>query len=197
MLICLISKHFSLTKRTPLLKSKSKKLLIRVFQGTKKRTVYWKNMTKRLQKIPKIWLNLDTCRTIYTHFKEKVDFSEPLPSFDDRYEGRLESILGTIQNSFGGFHFYPTVLDAAAAYLVKFNCRHPFTNGNKRTSVVFTDTFLLLNDVFLNIPQEDLYNLAAIIAKDHEQGVSEKNHIAICKEIIADFTVDIGDKTLK
>ena len=147
-------------------------------------------MIKKLHETPKIWLNLDICRTIYDLFKPKVHFDQPLSSFDDRYEGRLESVLGAVRQSYGETFFYPTILDVSAAYLVKINVRHAFFNGNKRMSILYTDNFLLLNEVNLVMPHEDIYNLAAFITLEHHKGVSEERLSDLCKTVIADFSVD-------
>jgi death-on-curing family protein len=151
-------------------------------------------MTNKLLQTPLIWLDLKSCRIIYDHFSTGVSFSQPLSPFSDKYEGRLESVLGSVQASFDGKLFYPEIGDVAAVYLVKLNIRHPFVNGNKRLSVLFTDIFLLMNDIDLRIPYTDMFNLAAEIAKRYELGSKEDDLIEVSKKIIHDFSHELNGK---
>ena len=74
-----------------------------------------------------------------------------------RDQSLLESALARAQNTF----FYSdepadmTVLAAAYAYGIATN--HPFVDGNKRTALVVSRTFLLLNGYNLVASQEEKY----------------------------------------
>lgn len=98
--------------------------------------------------------------------KELMDFDEePIPPFNTRYEGILESCLLEPFQSFGGNELHPTFEKKAAVqfYLVIKN--HPFTNGNKRMAVVINQVFCFMNKKWLNIPPKALYDVACWVAE--------------------------------
>jgi death on curing protein len=154
----------------------------------------WKNMTKRLQKTPRIWLNLATCERIYGIFRTKWEYDEPMPDFGTRFPGRLESIVESVRQTFGGRYLNPTVLDAAAAYFSQIVRGHAFGNGNKRMGVLFTHVFLLANGVDLNLTAEDLYFLAVMLARVGEKRMGEEEIKEWCKGIFRQYCVDVAGK---
>lgn len=121
-------------------------------------------MIPQLKREPKIWLDLGLCENIYSEFRKVEIFREPLKPFSTRFPGRLEAILGSVQQSFGGKYLYPTVSDAAAAYFVKINCLHPFENGNKRLCILYTDVFLFFHQLELKLSHKEMYDLALFVA---------------------------------
>lgn len=150
-------------------------------------------MTTKLYETPKNWLSLKSCKIIYEVFREKQDFSEPLSPFNERLPGKLESILGSIAQTYDGKFLYPTVLDAASGYLFKIICEHPFYNGNKRVAILFIDIFLYLNGIDLTLPHQDLYHLATIIARSSEEKVYNEAHLReVCKKLIIDYSQEIN-----
>lgn len=76
-----------------------------------------------------------------------------------RDEGLLESALAQPQASFGGEFLHSTIYEQAAAYLYHISMNHPFVDGNKRTAFAVMDTFLRLNKYYLNLTNEQAYNL--------------------------------------
>jgi prophage maintenance system killer protein len=148
-------------------------------------------MIKQIQQNPKYWLDLKTCENIYNSFRKKQKFQEPLDPFNSRYEGSLEGILGAIQQTFDKKLLYPTILDAAAGYFYKINCGHPFRNGNKRMSVLFTHLFLYIHNIDFSLSFKDMYAWAATIAKSSENGTKTKKVEKLCRKIIAENTVKI------
>jgi death-on-curing family protein len=151
-------------------------------------------MTKRLQKTPRIWLNLSTCERIFGIFREKWEYDEPMPDFDTRFPGRLESIVESVRQTFGRKYLNPTVLDAAAAYFGQLVRGHAFENGNKRMGVLFTHIFLLANGVDLTLTAEDLYNLAVMLARVGEKRKGEEEIKEWCKGIFRQYCVDVPGK---
>ena len=70
--------------------------------------------------------------------------------------GLLESALARPRN----IHAYEPEADIArlaAAYAFGIAKNHPFIDGNKRTSLVATRTFLILNGCQLNATQQEKY----------------------------------------
>lgn len=76
-----------------------------------------------------------------------------------RDQGLLESALAQPQATFGGEFLHSTIYEQAAAYLYHISMNHPFIDGNKRTAFAVMDTFLRLNNYYLNLTNEQAYNL--------------------------------------
>jgi death on curing protein len=76
-----------------------------------------------------------------------------------RDEGLLESALAQPEATFGGEFLHSTIYEQAAAYLYHISMNHPFIDGNKRTAFAVMDTFLRLNKYYLNLTDEQAYNL--------------------------------------
>lgn len=144
-------------------------------------------MTQEKFPSPREWLDLDRCQNIYNLFKEKgwVDFAGKLPSFETRYPGRLESVLGSVQQTFQGKYLNPTILEAFVGYLVQINTSHVFKDGNKRMSLVFSHVFLLLNGYDLKINPLELSDIALVIAKQKRSSHDE------VKETLQNFFRDL------
>jgi death-on-curing family protein len=97
--------------------------------------------------------------------KRLMEWDEPIPDFGTRFPGKLESCLKTPLQSFGKKYLYPTLADKAAILFYLMIKNHPFQNGNKRIAVTSLLTFLFINKKWLKIPQDDLYELAVIVAQ--------------------------------
>lgn len=144
-------------------------------------------MTEFIQKIPQHWLSLELCQTIFDVAKSTNPdyFTQPI-SFHKRYEGRLEGILGSVQQTWDGKLLHPTILKAAASYLFKFIRLHPFHDGNKHFGVLFTHVFLQINGIDFTLPENDVYLLAVNIAKNQEK--TDKELLDVCEQIIKENT---------
>lgn len=53
--------------------------------------------------------------------------------------------------------YYSSVIDQAAALMESLANNHPFVDGNKRVAFFVTDTFLRMNDFFINCDNEKAY----------------------------------------
>lgn len=92
------------------------------------------------------------------HWATGVD--EPLYDF-----GLLESAVMRPQQSVLGQDAYPDLHTKAAALMHSLIRNHPFTDGNKRTGVIATGVFLMLNGWMLKLEQGELVALAVDVAK--------------------------------
>lgn len=97
--------------------------------------------------------------------QEKLQWDEPIPDFNTRFLGKLESCLKTPFQSFGKKFFYPKFEDKAAVLFYLMIKNHPFQNGNKRIAVTSLLTFLHINKKWLRIHPDDLYQLAVWVAE--------------------------------
>jgi len=79
--------------------------------------------------------------------------------------GLLESALARAKNLFAYSETQPSLCRLAAAYAKGIVANHPFVDGNKRTALVASFTFLGLNGLRLTASKEErvltFWNLAA------------------------------------
>jgi death on curing protein len=148
-------------------------------------------MIKKLEATPKNWLNLKLCQKIFEIFRAKWEFDEPIPPFNTRYPGKLESLVNSVKQTYAGQYLNATVLDAAAAYLNQFIRGHAFVNGNKRMGILLTHSFLLMNGVDLTIMPEDLYYFAVVLARSGEGKTEALETKRWCREVLEQFTKEV------
>lgn len=96
--------------------------------------------------------------------KKTMDFDEPIPKFNTRYPGRLESCLALPVQSFSNKHLYRGVTRRAAVMFYLMIKNHPFQNRNKR--IAMTSLLVLLHryDKWLKVDTQELYNFAVWVA---------------------------------
>jgi len=97
--------------------------------------------------------------------KEFLNYDEPIPDFKTRYPNKLESCLEQPFQRFDNKELYPSLIDKSTLLFYLIIKNHPFENGNKRMAVTITLVFLHINDHWLMISPDDLYDLACIVAK--------------------------------
>jgi death on curing protein len=131
-------------------------------------------------------LDLDDAEFVAHHLAKLLGHNEPMPAFQARYPGKLESCLNEPFQTFDGKSLYRSLTKKAAVlfYLVIKN--HPFSNGNKRMAVTLTMTFFNLNDREVQVGNLALYDLACAVAatrssdRDEMVGIVDrffKNHL--------------------
>lgn len=150
-------------------------------------------MTKKLHLPPKIWLNPKICEKAYEYLQTLHKDLRVEPFKRNQYQGRLESILSSVQQTFGGKHLNPTVLDAATAYFFQFICGHALYTGNKRLGVIVTHLFLFLNEVDIKFTRTQLYTLAILVAKASEYGIKDEKLKSDIKEIFSEYSIDLQE----
>jgi len=69
--------------------------------------------------------------------------------------GLLDSALARPKNLFAYSEETPSLAQLAAAYAKGIVANHPFVDGNKRTALIVSFTFLHLNGLQLTAPKED------------------------------------------
>lgn len=93
---------------------------------------------------------------------------EPMPDFEARYPGRLESCLAQPFATFDRVAPYRGILRKSAALFYFCIKDHPFENGNKRFAVAITLLFLMKNGLWLDIYPHKLYELAKVVAESDD-----------------------------
>lgn len=76
-----------------------------------------------------------------------------------RDEGLLNSAVSRPQQGFGEYVCYPTIFEKAAALAHSLIKNHPFQNGNKRTALLTTVTFLRYNGYEFGLSPIELEHL--------------------------------------
>ena len=99
-----------------------------------------------------VWLLEDAVRAIHQR-----QIAEHGGSSGLRDEGLLISALARPQNLLVYSEQEPDLAALAAGYAFGIARNHPFVDGNKRTGLVATRTFLRLNGVDLQARQEEKY----------------------------------------
>jgi death-on-curing protein len=89
--------------------------------------------------------------------------------------GLLQSAFAMPAAGFGGRYLHQDLFEMAAAYLFHRIQNHPFVDGNKRTGVVATIVFLLINDIEVEADEEDLEKMvgAVVEGKKNKAAVAE------------------------
>jgi len=113
-------------------------------------------LPKKILNVPKtIFLTLEQVLVIHEDQIERYGGSHGV-----RNLALLESAIFRPQSTFGGKDLYVTLFDKASSLLHSILLNHPFIDGNKRTAVVSTITFLELNGYLLQISQKGLVQFA-------------------------------------
>ena len=73
-----------------------------------------------------------------------------------RDEALLDSALNAPFQSFGGYEFFPTVIDKAVRLCIGLVQDHPFNDGNKRIGAMALLTMLDLNRIELHTSSDEL-----------------------------------------
>jgi death on curing protein len=100
--------------------------------------------------------------------KEWFSFVEPIPDYETRFPGKIDSILEMPRQQSFGKDLYPTIYDKAACYFFFIIKNHPFLNGNKRIAIVTTYVFLRLNDIVLDAPDDKVYDFALSVSASQQ-----------------------------
>lgn len=111
----------------------------------------------------------------------KVWGQEPVAPNEYRDLRLLDSAVGRPFQSAFGREPYGTILEKGAALFHSLISNHPFQNGNKRTAVLALDCFLLANNYYLLLSNNEMYKLAKDTATYRERRIS---HDAIFQHIV-------------
>jgi death-on-curing family protein len=89
-----------------------------------------------------------------------------------------------------GVDFYPTIYDKAACLFFSIAGGHIFSNGNKRTAVLALDLFLVANEIYLLISNEEMRKMAEQTASYNERGENHKDVIEKISKTIRENSVE-------
>jgi prophage maintenance system killer protein len=98
---------------------------------------------------------------------------EPIPPFNTRYKGRLESCLDEPFKTFDGKFLHYTFHERAAVLFYLIARSQCFMNGNKRMAVMLTAIFFFINKRWFSIPPKQLYDIAVAVGKSPDKKMKE------------------------
>lgn len=96
---------------------------------------------------------------------DTMTWDESIPPFETRYPNVLESCLQTPFQKFGKKYLYPGLKAKAAILFYLLIKNHPFQNGNKRIAVTALLVFLSINNKWIKVDNQELYNFAVWVAQ--------------------------------
>jgi death-on-curing protein len=108
------------------------------------------------------------CLELKQFFKKN---KEPHPVFENSYFDKLDSVIASPKQTFSKKDLYPHFFDKAACYFYFINKFHPFSNGNKRISIVATGVFLMYNGYEFIAHEDIMYAFAKTVtlSKKHQK----------------------------
>jgi len=114
---------------------------------------------------------------------------EPMYEFSSNNYRKVEYLCDVPFTSFAGVQKYVTVAEKAAALFYTATKDHLFPNGNKRTAVILTCSFLVYNNKWIRLSHEELYGLSLEIASSSskEESKAYNDILKIFKERIVDI----------
>ncbi len=120
-------------------------------------------------KLPNIKLKITEAKKAIASLKtELLKNGEATELFGKEQGDSFASIIGNIEQSFGGQLLYPTVENRAAHLLYFIIKDHPFIDGNKRSASFMFVLYLSQNDLLKEtINESGLVALTLLIAESH------------------------------
>lgn len=134
------------------------------------------NQQRTLREMLKITF-LSTRQVIQIHDLTLEVHGGGMPGIRDR--NLLESAVSAPKASFGGEFLHKDIFAMAAAYFLSLAKNHAFIDGNKRTAVSTTATFLQLNGIGLETDEDELVDFAVRVASEK---ISNEEIVAFLKE---------------
>ena len=96
--------------------------------------------------------------------RELMEYDEPIPPFQTRFPGRLESCVRAPFQTYARKSLYKGVVGKGAALFYLMVKNHPFQNGNKRIAVTALFYYLMKNRRDIRMSNEDVYEFARKVA---------------------------------
>lgn len=101
--------------------------------------------------------------------QESLSFNEPIPDFSTQPPNILESCLAAPFQTFGGRFLYPNFITRLSMLFYLMIKNHPFENGNKRIAITTLLAFLYMNNKWLTVNDQELYEFTIWIAQSRPQ----------------------------
>ena len=99
--------------------------------------------------------------------QELMLWDEPIPDFGTRFPNVLERCVAAPFQTFGKKQLYQGLIGKASILFYLMIKNHPFQNGNKRIAMTTTFYFFYVNDKWLRVDNQELYNFAKWVAESN------------------------------
>ncbi|GAG23348.1 unnamed protein product [marine sediment metagenome] len=109
----------------------------------------------------------------HRYAQTELAYDEPIPDFETRYPGILESCLVVPFQKFSGRDLYRGFAAKAAILFYLMTEGHPFQRGNKRIAMTTLFTFLYVNRKWLEVDTDEMYEFAVWVAASPERAKDE------------------------
>jgi len=131
-------------------------------------------------------------RITFNLTRQILSWDEPIPDFEERYEGILESCLNQPFQAVFGKTLYPGLSNKASILFYLLIKNHPFKNGNKRIAIITTNYFLITNNHIMMVNNDQMYELSRLVAesKPNRKEVALRNLYYIFKTFACKFDLD-------
>jgi len=125
-----------------------------------------------------------------------LNYKEPIADVDQNTINVISSSIQQPFASYAGRYLYWYLYHRAAVLFYLLIKNHPLKNGNKRTAVVLTVVFLILNKKMLSVSPDRLYDLACIVAKSEasDKDIVIKKVSIIFKKSLIDLSTEAMNK---
>ncbi|MBM3255888.1 MAG: type II toxin-antitoxin system death-on-curing family toxin [Candidatus Moranbacteria bacterium] len=119
--------------------------------------------------------------------REMMRWDEPIPDFNSRFPGILESCVAVPFQTFGKKLLYQGLLGKASILFYLMIKNHPFENGNKRIAMTTLFYFLYKNKKWVKVDNRELYNFAKWVAESNPKLKDET--VAAIKKFIDTYLI--------
>lgn len=118
---------------------------------------------------------------------------EPVNPKDYRDHGLIESACARPFHTAFEQDIFPTIFEKSAAFFHSLVCNHCFHNGNKRTALAALDMFLTANNFFLELDNDEAYELARRTARHNQDGRHVDDVLRELVELLENRAIPIED----
>ncbi|MBU2101245.1 Fic family protein [Patescibacteria group bacterium] len=122
--------------------------------------------------------------------RERMAWDEPIPNFNTRFPGILESCLATPFQEFGRKSAHKGLIGRTSVLFYLMIKNHPFQNGNKRVAMATLFVFLYKNNKWLKVDNKELYNFAKWVAESNPK--LREATLSAVQKFIDSYIVDLS-----
>lgn len=119
------------------------------------------------------------CHPLAVTFLNRIN--DPISIFSEGDIKKLDSCLKLPQATFNGRELYPDLISKATILYYAIIKNHCFINGNKRIATTSLVVFLFINNYWLEVGQNFLYDLAIKVAESEGKEMDETKNLIIDK----------------
>ncbi|OGY48835.1 MAG: hypothetical protein A3J65_02455 [Candidatus Buchananbacteria bacterium RIFCSPHIGHO2_02_FULL_45_11b] len=135
------------------------------------------------------------CHPLAVTFLNKIN--DPISIFSAADMKKLDACLNLPRATFNGREMYSDLISKAAILYYAIIKNHCFLNGNKRIATTSLIVFLFINNYWLEVGQNFLYDLALAVAQSEGKRMDEVKKLIIDKITPHIISLKVGGKSRK